>query len=117
MHHINLQPNRTLPATRTYAEALLDTGATSHFFLTQAPIQNKRTDPHPISVCLPNGQTLRSTHKGDIPILHMLPPTARQCHLIPGMKNFSLISVGKLCDAGCQAIFNSTTVTITHNST
>eukprot|EP00804_Cyclotella_cryptica_P024310 CCRYP_020870-RA/>CCRYP_020870-RA protein AED:0.35 eAED:0.35 QI:0/-1/0/1/-1/1/1/0/397 len=49
----------------------------------------------------------------DIP----LPKTAKQRYVIPGMKNHSLISVTKMCDAGCKVIFSHNECNIVHNGT
>ena len=46
---------------------------------------------------------MRSTHDGalDIP---GLPPRARYAHVIPGIRH-SLLSIVRLCNAGCEVIF------------
>jgi hypothetical protein len=49
--------------------------------------------------------------------LPSLPPAARVAHLFPALKGQSLLSVGQLCDAGCDAHFTATTVTIDHQGT
>jgi hypothetical protein len=48
---------------------------------------------------MPNGQTMKSTHTStlDIP---QLSKSAKSAHIFPAMENNSLLSVGKLCDAG-----------------
>jgi hypothetical protein len=43
-----------------------------------------------------------------------LPETAAKAHILPQI-NTSLLSVGQLCDGGCEAHFTADTVTITHN--
>jgi len=49
--------------------------------------------------------------------LPSLPPAARVAHLFPALKGQSLLSVGQLCDAGCNAHFTATAVTIDHQGT
>ena len=84
--------------------AIADSGATSHFLMTSAPVIVKETASSPLSVKLPNGDTLRSTHtcQLDIPAL---PTEARLGHIIPGLANHSLISIVQLCNSGCEVKF------------
>ena len=65
-------------------------------------------------VTLPSGASISSTHKAKL-TLPNLPDGARQCHLFPGLATGSLMSIGQLCDNGCQALFTATTVKITRN--
>jgi hypothetical protein len=44
-----------------------------------------------------------------------MPKGANVAHIFPALKHSSLLSVGKLCDHGCDAHFDATTVTINHN--
>ena len=48
---------------------------------------------------MPNGQTLNTSFKALLPY-KTLNPKARQCNILPGLQHNSLISVGKLSDAG-----------------
>jgi hypothetical protein len=48
--------------------------------------------------------------------LPQLPITAREAHILPGLTHSSLISFGKLCDAGCEAKFDNQKVVITKNN-
>ena len=57
---------------------------------------------------------MTSTHIGYLPI-PQLPKEARIAHLFPALQDTCLISLGLLCDHGCQAHFSSDTVVITHN--
>ena len=84
--------------------AIADSGATSHFLMTSAPVIVKEPASSPLSVKLPNGDTLRSTHtcQLDIPAL---PTGARLGHIIPGLANHSLISIVQLCNEGCEVKF------------
>ena len=59
---------------------------------------------------MPNGEIITSTHtallsKTDLTI------EARKAHLFPGL-NKSLLSIGTLCDHGCQAVFDDNKVLI-----
>ena len=74
--------------------------------------QTKSTNP--ISVRLPNGTAIKSTHQGLLP-LTMLPQAARQAHILPGLASHSLISIAQLCDNGCTALFDKQQCHIMHN--
>ena len=91
--------------------AVLDSGATGNFFVTDAPL-NDRTEAHePLTVTLPDGNKVNSTHVGflDIP---RLPKQARIGHVIPGLNTHSLVSVPVLCNAGCEVLFTKIGVTV-----
>ena len=83
--------------------AILDSGASSHFLVMDAPLLYKRRTANPITVTVANGERVRSTHDGalDVP---GLPPSARYAHVIPGIRH-SLLSIVRLCNAGCEVIF------------
>ena len=84
--------------------AAFDSGATDHLLALDALVHNKKVTKKPISVTLPDGDQVHSTHAGDldIPLLHI---AAQYCHIIPGLTNYSLISVVELCEGGCDTIF------------
>ena len=77
----------------------LAVGATGHFVTTDAPFTNKRAAIPGISAQLPDGGTINSTHTCSLD-LPFLPAAAREAH----------ISIGLLCDHGCTAFFNASTV-------
>ena len=76
------------------------------------PIINIKPATHPISVQLPDKYNITSTHTAnlDIPIL---PTDATEAHLFPALGSTSLLSIGKLCDAGCEAKFRANDCIIT----
>jgi hypothetical protein len=43
--------------------------------------------------------------------------TAREAHILPGLAHSLLLSIGKLCDAECEAKFNNQQRLITKNDT
>ena len=94
---------------------IADTGATGHFITSSAPYHNKRVAQPGISVLLPDGSTLQSTHPASLH-LPQLPANACQAHIFPHLASGSLISIGQLCNHGCKAVFDATTVTITHHN-
>ena len=50
-----------------------------------------------------------STHEGELDI-PALPLSARLAHVVPALTDQSLISIGQLCDSGCNVTFNATSV-------
>ena len=64
---------------------------------------------------MPNGDTVTSTHTCllDLP---SLPIAARRGHIFPHFPAGALLSIGQLCDAGCTASLNATTITINRNN-
>eukprot|EP00957_Ditylum_brightwellii_P205925 15346023-Ditylum_brightwellii.AAC.2 len=63
--------------TNTNAEAIADTGCTGHYFSITSPAQNIQPDKHRISVTLPDGNHIRSTHECDLP-LEQLPAKVKK---------------------------------------
>ena len=57
---------------------------------------------------------MTSTHEGELH-LPSLPLSARHVHIVPALQQFSLISMGQLCDAGCLIAFTASTVTVSFN--
>ena len=46
--------------------AILDSGASSHFLLSSAPVHDKQVATAPLTIKLPNGATVKSSHTADI---------------------------------------------------
>ena len=84
--------------------AILDTGTTGHFGLLTTPCTNIQKTKNTISVNMPNGSIIQSTHTGLLP-LNNISKSARTIHLFPDLKNTALISVSQLCEDGCEANF------------
>jgi hypothetical protein len=97
--------------------AIADTGASGHYICPQDSHNTNNTTQTTITVGLPNGDTLQSNDTGcelDIP---QLPQEARQAHLLPGLTHSSLVSIGKLCDEGCEATFDKNKVVVSKDKT
>jgi hypothetical protein len=62
-------------------------------------------------VRLPNGATMESSHTAELDIPE-LNAAASKTHVLTGMANHSLLSVGQLCDEGYIVTFKQDTVTI-----
>ena len=82
--------------------AILDSGTLSHFLLPTAPVLNKMVADRPLTVTLPNSDTVRSSHIAELD-LPLLPRGGRDAHIVPGLESYSLVSVVKLCNAGMSS--------------
>jgi hypothetical protein len=96
--------------------AIIDASTTGHFLCISAPSNDVRPATMPIHCHVPTGATMMSTHVGQLDIPPCgLPPVATARHLFPELTEYSLISVTKFCDHGCEAIFTAEDVRITKN--
>ena len=93
--------------------AILDSGATSHFLIVEAPMRQSEVAGDPLIVRLPDGARVKSTHTCELN-LSQLPRTARIGHIIPGLASHSLLSVVKLCNAGCEVTFTKINCIVAH---
>jgi hypothetical protein len=89
----------------------VDSGCTGHSLLVTAPCLNKVISRNPLTVRLPNGATMESSHTADLDIPR-LTTAASKAHVFPGVAHHSLLSVGQLCDEGYIVTFQRDTVTI-----
>jgi hypothetical protein len=108
MNYLNFTPS--IPSQST---ALLESGCTAHFLLANSKCSNKIHTATPLAVRLPNGNTITSTHTAKLN-MPALSHTARQAHILPGLAQHSLLSVGQMCDSGCSVTFTDTEVTVTN---
>jgi hypothetical protein len=88
----------------TSSTFIADTGASGHYIQVTGAVVNKRPAMQPLTVLMPDGHSLTSTHIGEL-ALPQLPAAARLCHIFPHLNMWSLLSVGQLCDHGCTALF------------
>jgi hypothetical protein len=102
---------RTPPLLKQHETAIVDSGCTVHFLLVNAPCLNKVKSRTPLTVHLPKGATMESSHTADLDIPE-LNAAASKAHVFPGMANHSLLSIGQLCDEGNIITFKQDTVTI-----
>jgi hypothetical protein len=89
----------------------VDSGCTGHFLLVNAQCLNKVVSRNPLTVRLPNGATVESSHTADLDIPE-LNTTASKAHVLPGMAHHSSFSVGQLCEEGYIVTIQQDTVTI-----
>jgi hypothetical protein len=106
MTHIDSNPPKNLCNS-----AILDSGVTGSFLAFDAPCIHKEKALYPVSVTLPDGTIIKSIHTV-ILALPGLPAAANQAHLFPNHFKHSLISVGHLCDHGCEVILSAPSVTV-----
>ena len=91
--------------------AILDSGATDHYLHKNPnPSHVSQAGYNPVTVSLPNGNTLTSTQKCTLPLCAMN-AQATSGHVIPNL-NKSLLSIGKFCDANYTAVFTNKDVKI-----
>ena len=69
------------------------------------------------SAYLPDKSIIQADRKGEIHLHKDLTTTGQTAYSFPNLKNESLISVGQLCDDGCEVIFNKNMVQIKKNNT
>ena len=83
-----------------------DSGATSHYIRPQDTsfLQNIQTFNGP-KVFQPDKTTLSITHRGLLNLPHQLSLQSKIANILPGLSNSSLLSVGKLCNDDCTAVF------------
>jgi hypothetical protein len=103
--------SRTPPLPKQHETEIVHSGCTSHFLLVKAPCLNKVKYWTPLTVRLPNGATIESSHTAELEIPE-LNAAASKVHVFPGMANHSLLSVGQLCGEGYIVTFKQASVTI-----
>ena len=69
---------------------------------------------HPITITLPNGKVIQSTHTCNLDI-PWLPAQITEAHIIPGLAHASLISTRKFCDAGYKVVFDMNECRVYYN--
>ncbi len=84
--------------TITTNQAIADTGATSIFIMEGADVDNKRPATVPLTINLPDGKQILSTHVCDIQIPGL--PTVLTGHIVPSLSIASLIGIRQLCKVG-----------------
>ena len=80
--------------------------------MENAPVSNKCATS-PVHIGLPDGSSLIATQKATLPF-PQVPTEARDAFIVKNMQK-NLLSIGKLCDAGCTAIFKNEHVKILRN--
>jgi hypothetical protein len=89
----------------------VDSGCTGHFLLVNAPCLNTVKSWTPLTVRLPYGATMESSHTDELDIPE-LNAASSKAHVFPGMANHSLPSFGQLCAEGYIVTFKQASVII-----
>jgi hypothetical protein len=102
---------RTPPLLKSHQTAIMDYGCMGHFLSVNEPYLKKLKSQTPLTVRLPNGATMESTHTAvlNIPELNK---AASVSNVFPGMANHSFLSVGRRCNKGYTVTFRNESVTI-----
>jgi hypothetical protein len=88
----------------------VDSRCTGHVLLVNPCLNKMKSQTH-LTVRLPNGATMESSHTAELDIPKLMLPHPRQMY-IPGMANHSLLLVGQLCDEGYIVTSKQALVTI-----
>ena len=111
--YIKLHRSHEFPIKPTNTVLKADSGASKSFIRQQDEhiLQNLNIKPGPI-VALPDMSIFQATKSGSLPIPG-LSKSAATAHVLPGLKSTSLLSLGQLCDDGCDIHLNKINITIT----
>ena len=88
--------------------AKADSGASSHYFRTAdtQALQDLCPTPYGPTVKLPDCSSIQVTHKGILLLSQSLSTVSKTAHILDGITNSSLISIGQLCDDNCIAVLD-----------
>ena len=81
----------------------------------QSALSNVHATPFGPTVMLPNSTHIQATHSGQLPFHASISDRAKKAHLLEGITNSSLISIGQLCDDDCVAILDKQKIKIFKN--
>ena len=83
-----------------------DSGATSHYIRPEeASILTNVKNVNGPNVYQPDQTTLKITKQGTLNLSPEFGIEAQEANILPGLSNASLLSIGKLCNDGCTAVF------------
>jgi hypothetical protein len=112
-----VQTNQYLNAiTNATTEAIADTGGTSIFIMEGTPVENLRPATALVSINLPDGTKVKSTHMCNINITIPGLPIVLMGHIVPQLLMASLIGIWVLCKAGCKVLFTKAHCDVIHNN-
>ena len=85
-----------------------DSSASNHYFKLDdaAVLDNVQRISQPKNVQLPNSTNISVTHQGLLPLSNVLSDAAKTVHILPALTNYSLLSIGQLCNDNCWGLFN-----------
>ena len=96
----------------------MDSGATHNYIQRNHRhlLKNVKLLSNGPKAYLPDKSIIQADRQGEIQLHEDLTLTGQKAYSFPNLKNESLISVGQLCDDGCEIVFNKTAVKIIKNS-
>ena len=114
-HHLFGMPSHEAlnAITIEVQQAIADTGATSIFIMDGVDVDNKRVATNPITINLPDGRKVKSTHICDFIIPGLPKPILG--HIVPGLAVASLVGIRPLCKAGCKVVFDNDKCDVIYN--
>ncbi len=94
-------------------QAIADTGGTAIFIMEGTPCKNLRPAIRPLTINLPDGTKVKSTHTCNITIPGL--PKVLVGHVVPKLTIALLIRIRVLCNAGCKVLFTKTYCNVWYN--
>ena len=74
------------------------------------------TKAKPCQIILPNAAQVHPSQSGQLPLSKHLSAKAKDATIVPQLKSSSLISLGKLCDDGCNVLLNKKDLKVFKNT-
>ena len=94
--------------TKHVIYAKCDSAASHHYWREEDKQILDNIEPHDgPSILLPDNSKISVTSQGQLPLAESLSPQAKNAMILPGLKSASLISIGQLCDDGCNVLLNN----------
>jgi hypothetical protein len=105
------------PPHATTVIAKANSGASSHYFKPsdQTVLRQLRATPFGPTVMLPDSTLIQARHAGLLPLPSTLSTKAKTAHVLDGITNSSLISIGQLCDDDCIAVLDKSKLQVFKN--
>ena len=90
----------------THTKAIADTGSTGHYINDHTPQSHLQQGHHILpSVTLPDNTSITASHAAILPLSNQLSHEATTAFSFPNIAR-PLVSIGKICDDDCVAIFS-----------
>jgi hypothetical protein len=80
------------------------------FFVSNSTMHRQKAAHIPLNINMSNGMLIHSPHTSDL-VLTTLPPQEKT-HILPALVHNSFVSVGQLCDSGCDITVTKEQVTV-----
>ena len=105
------------PSPPPYLSCIADSGATDHFITVKDSLKcsHPTSTPFGPQVAAANGAIMKATKSVRVPLSQQLSTQASTGHVLDGLSTGSLISISKLCDDDCAALFTKYSVKIIKN--